>query len=138
MTLDCTSERPCAQPCPSCPWDVAPIDGVRVYLTNDLSVWCIVDAADAVFVTQWRWQFTWDRHKRKRYATRSPGKVGGVRRKIYLHKLLLNHWGVPQPSEKHTIGDHEDGDSLNNRRGNLSWATPSMNAQNRKKRCRPS
>jgi hypothetical protein len=115
--------------------DVRPVDGVRVYLTPDLSVWAIVDVEDAAFVTQWSWQFTWDRHKRKRYATRSPGAVaGGKRRKIYLHKLLLNHWGVPQPSEKHTIGDHEDGDSLNNRRRNLRWATHSENAKNRRRR----
>lgn len=116
--------------------NAAPVDGVRVYLTDDLSVWCIVDPEDAAFVTQWRWQFTWDRHKRKRYATRSPGsRKGEPRRKIYLHKLLLSErWNEPQPTEAHTIGDHGDGDSLNNRRRNLSWATHSMNAKNRRRR----
>jgi hypothetical protein len=106
----------------------------RVYLCpHDDSVFCLVSPEDYEWAMQWKWQFTWDRHKRKRYATRSTTLPGRKRIKVYMHKAILNRSGKIQPSEKHTIGDHQDGDSLLNVRGNLEWATPSMNAINRRK-----
>jgi hypothetical protein len=111
----------------------------RVYLCpNDDSIFCLVSPEDYDWVTQWCWQYTWDRHKRKRYATRSTTLAGGRRLKIYLHKAILadRKQSVP-PSAAHTIGDHQDGDSLNNCRDNLEWATASMNALNRRRIVRP-
>ncbi len=61
----------------------------------------------------------------KHYAYRS---IGG--KPTYMHKLVLNLSGIKQPSVKHRIGDHKDGNSLNNTRSNLRWATPQMNARN--------
>lgn len=62
----------------------------------------------------------------KSYVVRSEGGV-----LLFLHKAILLRAGVAQPCPRHIIGDHRNGDSLDNRRQNLRWATPQMNARNR-------
>lgn len=105
----------------------------RIYLCpRDETIFCVVSPIDYEWCQQWKWQFTWDRHKRKMYATRSTRLAGNRRVKFYMHKEILIRSGKVQPSPKHTIGDHGDGNSLNNQRYNLDWATPSMNAKNRR------
>jgi len=101
----------------------------RVYLNEDCSVWCIVDAIDYEWATRWRWHYVYDRHGRKRYAARNTRRRGESPKqiKVFMHKDILLRSGKPQPTTAHHIGDHDDGDSLNNRRGNLDWATPAMN-----------
>ena len=106
----------------------------RIWLDTACTVYARVSAEDYAWAVQWRWQITWDRHKRKMYATRTvyvPGELSASgkrkRRKLYLHKEVLNRMDVEQPTEGHTMGDHGDGDSLNCERWNLSWATPAMN-----------
>lgn len=68
------------------------------------------------------------------HGTRKDGKSYAVRSEkgvlIFMHKLVLERSGKPRPCERHTIGDHKDGNSLNNTRSNLRWATPQMNARN--------
>lgn len=105
----------------------------RIYLCpRDETIYCTVSPEDYEWCQQWKWQYTWDRHKKKKYATRSTTLPGRKRIKLYLHKLILSErMGVPQPSPKHHIGDHGNGNSLTNERWNLDWATPSQNAKNR-------
>lgn len=98
----------------------------RIWLDVAAGLFAIVSFEDHAWALQWKWQITWDRHKRKAYATRSPGKTTG-RRKIYMHKAILVRAMKLPPSDRHTIGDHQDGNSLNCRRDNLEWATPSQN-----------
>lgn len=106
----------------------------RIYLCRrDETIFCIVSNEDFAWASQWRWQFTWDRHRKKMYATRSTREAGNRRVKYYMHKQILERTGKVQPSPKHTIGDHGDGNSLNNQRYNIDWATHSMNAINRRK-----
>jgi hypothetical protein len=122
---------------PASSWAV-PIEAIdltvprRVYLDRHGEVFALVSAKTYEWVTQWRWSWRWDRTKAKRYATRTSW-CDGRRVTVYMHKAILNHSGKPQPSEAHMIGDHRDGDSLNNQDENLEWATVSMNRSNRKR-----
>lgn len=104
----------------------------RVYLDKDCEIFCLVSPQDYGFITQWRWKWTWDRTKTKRYAIRTT-RQDGRHVTFYMHKEILNNAGKKQASEAHTIGDHQDGESLNNQRHNLEWATVSMNRRNSKR-----
>lgn len=59
------------------------------------------------------------------YAVRS-----GPNGLIWLHKEVLKRAFVLPPSPLHRIGDHRNGNRLDDRRSNLRWATPQMNARN--------
>jgi hypothetical protein len=98
----------------------------RVWLDVDAGVYAVVSDEDYQWALRWKWQITWDRHKRKAYATRSTHS-GGRRIKLYLHKEILARKDILPPTSKHTMGDHGDGCSLNCQRDNLTWATPGMN-----------
>lgn len=102
----------------------------RVYLDRDCEVFCLVSSDDYAWAVQWRWSWRWDRTKQKRYAARTSWR-DGRRCTVYMHKAILDRCKI-QPSEAHIIGDHGNGESLDNQRGNLEWATVSQNRRNRK------
>lgn len=104
----------------------------RVYLDASAELFAIVDEEDYAWAVQWLWSATPNSTKRKFYATRSTRLQGvaGPQVRIYLHKAILERTGLTPPSKKHSIGDHENGDSLDCRRDNLRWATHSMNSFN--------
>lgn len=106
--------------------DVPTIVEYRVWLDLDAGIYATVSYEDYAWALQWRWQITWDRHKRKAYATRSTWE-NGRRKKLYLHKEVLKRSMKLPPSPAHTMGDHGDGNSLHCERNNLEWATPSQN-----------
>jgi hypothetical protein len=109
----------------------------RIWLDVEAGIFATVSFEDYAWALQWKWQITWDRHKRKAYATRSTTIAGRRRIKLYLHKEILSRTGRLPPTERHTMGDHGDGQSLNCERWNLEWATPSQNRRTARPCARP-
>lgn len=99
-----------------------------IWLDPDNDLFAIVDNEDYGFLTRWLWRATPNSTGSKFYATRVT-RIGPRSVKIYMHKLILSR-REPAPSPSHIIGDHLNSDSLDNRRRNLRWATPSMNRRN--------
>ncbi|WP_035670058.1 hypothetical protein [Bradyrhizobium liaoningense] len=109
------------------------MDECRIWL--DDTRYCVVDEIDFAWAKQWRWHATPNSTGRKFYATRMTRERGTRKQiKIFLHKEILKRSGKKARSVHHTIGDHDDGESLNNRRGNLFWATLKMNNSRHKQR----
>lgn len=102
-----------------------------IYLDDRAELFCVVDLEDYDFALQWRWKAVKSKgRKLKWYAFRTTRCTGGRHVAIWLHKqICLRAHGLP-PSVDHIITDHQDGQSLNNRRLNLAWATRSQNRRN--------
>ncbi len=103
----------------------------RIYLDKHCEVFCLVSPQDYEWCIQWRWTFCRDRWGRKIYAVRHTRqrKITSAQITVFMHKAILSErMGLEPPSPEHTIGDHLSGNSLDNQRENLEWATPLMNA----------
>lgn len=107
-------------------------DECRIYLDDKGEIFCVVDEEDYAWAQKWRWAAHRSRSKWKIYASRSTRLAGrtGPQTRLFLHKEILKRKGDEPLTAAHTIGDHRDGDTLNNRRVNLVWSTHSENAKN--------
>jgi hypothetical protein len=85
-------------------------------LANFFGVFTLVDDADAQMLGQWRWRLD---SRGYPYTTRDGARV-------HMHRLLMQ----PEPGQ-HV--DHRNGIRLDNRRGNLRFATRLENTVNRTK-----
>lgn len=98
----------------------------RIILSEKRDVWCLVDAEDYDFLTQWGWNIGWHRNTPwKFYAKRN---IGPERATVYMHREILIR-ALPREidrAESHHA-DHINGQSLYNRRANLRWLTPAEN-----------
>lgn len=90
-----------------------------------------VSPEDYAFLLTFKWTFAVS-HKGGElvYARRSVWESGGYNRTILMHHVVMERAGLVRPSRHHTA-DHRDGDSLNNRRRNLRWATAEQQMRNR-------
>jgi hypothetical protein len=82
----------------------------------------VIDADDARLVEPWRWSAKVT--KWTVYAERSY-RDNGTRFTVKMHRSILG-------AEAGALVDHRDGNGLNNRRGNLRFATRAENARNRR------
>lgn len=97
-----------------------------------------IDWIDYDFILQWPWTFavSHPRHGGLVYARRSV-REGDRNVTILMHRIIIvERMGLARPSDKH-FTDHENGDSLDNRRENdrglqqLQWLTNQENAAKR-------
>lgn len=124
----------------------------RIYGDDMAQTWAVVDEVDYAFLVRWRWSWKVSRGGGKRYLRRvvddyikgsayystEPGADGAKQvqvkqrksQTLFLHTAVILRKGDPPPSQHHHIVDHLDGDEANCRRGNLRWATHTMNNNN--------
>lgn len=112
-------------------------DRIRIYLSRDLEEWTVISPEDFDLL-DWLWYLD-SRSLNKvgpAYAVRKtriggggPGGRGLGRVVVHrLHQIIMKR-KAPMPSLFH-VPDHENRNSLDNRRENLRWATASENRIN--------
>lgn len=85
----------------------------------------LVDEEDLPLIHDYRWRAAKTSHCRFYYAVAEGTVRGGTARKtIYMHRLILG----ARPGQ---FVDHINGNTLDNRRSNLRFATSAENAMNR-------
>jgi hypothetical protein len=95
----------------------------RIYLSE--SKWTFVDVKDYYWLNSYKWIVYGN--KNNFYAVRNSIVAPNETRPVYMHRLIMN-------PPKGLFVDHRNCDSLDNRRSNLRFATPSQNMQNRRKK----
>lgn len=107
----------------------------RIY-APDLRTYCVVDEIDYQFAIRHSWCLKTCRYNlsyfRRAVSTYVGAGVRGPNLTVYLHVEIMKRTGIEPPLPGFTRVDHRDGDTFNNRRKNLRWATPRMNALNKK------
>jgi HNH endonuclease len=76
-----------------------------------------VDATDYDWLMKWAWNAYWHPRTKTYYARRAHGP--------HMQRFIMG-------AKPNQLVDHRDGDTLNNRRKNLRYATSAQNASNRK------
>ncbi len=107
----------------------------RMYAHVNAGVECLVDEEDYLFFTQWLW-VTKPSPCGKLYFRRAVSRYDlcGQREgadTLYLHIEILRKAEGEMPTARRCIADHWNGNSLDNRRSNLRWATKRENNRNR-------
>jgi hypothetical protein len=99
------------------------IEGDTAILTLTREQETVIDLCDLETVIKYRWSAKYDANGDRYYVVSGSSTRGS--HMIYLHRFLMgNPVGV--------FVDHEDTNSLNNRRHNLRTATRKQNGENRK------
>lgn len=96
---------------------------------------CLVDEEDYLFFTHWMW-LPKTSPCGKIYFKRSVSTYDILGKRdsaltIYLHIEICRRYLGEPPTKRHKIVDHLNGNSLDNRRCNLRWATSKQNNRNR-------
>jgi hypothetical protein len=97
-----------------------------------------VSPEDYDFLMQWKWTYARSHGQWSGlvYARRSIC-VGSANVTVLMHRVVIERMGLERPSDKHFV-DHENGDSLDNRRLNdsgvaqLRWLTAAENMKNQR------
>lgn len=91
----------------------------------------LVSDEDFLFLVRNLWTF---KRSSKKYAyavyARRCVRVGGRKKTILLAHVILERMGRPRPSPVHS-SEHLNGETLDNQRHNLTWATAKEQRANR-------
>lgn len=91
---------------------------------------CVIDDIDYEWASRWLWNLCPSKNGKKIYIRRSKKLRGGKWISIWLHKAICyREHGMP-PTPSHIVADHKNGNSMDNRRSNLRWATVRENREN--------
>ena len=93
---------------------------IPIYRDDEVVAYAIVDEDDFGHLNQWRWSLSG-----KGYARRKD-TILGIEITRYMHRIVADI-----PDDSGLLGDHINGNRLDNRRANLRPATIDQNAQNR-------
>lgn len=115
-------------------WDTSePV--FRMYAGTLAQHECIVDEEDYLFFTQWLWVPHYGRNGKKVYFRRAVAAYASGERvgtySVYLHIEICKRAHGEPPTRRRSIADHWNGNSWDNRRTNLRWATKLENNRNR-------
>lgn len=88
-----------------------------------------VSEEDYQFLLGFKWTFARSHKGGELIYARRSVREGSYNRTILMHHVVMERAGLVRPSDKHTA-DHWDGNSLNNRRDNLRWATAQQQMAN--------
>ena len=100
------------------------VQGDTAYVTLTRGFTAVLDAADVHLVDRWNWFARTKKHgSRNTYAVRTDYS-GDKQATIQIHTHILT-------PKKGFVVDHINGDTLDNRRSNLRYATLSQNTINR-------
>jgi len=102
----------------------------RIMLSARDNIWCLVDAEDYGWLSETIWNVSWgSRTPWQKYAKRN---VGPDRATLRMHREIMMK---AEPRDDAFIAahpvDHNNGQTLDNRRANLAWVTKAQNLANR-------
>ena len=99
----------------------------RIVLSERTGVYCLVDACDYDWLSEWRWNIGW--HAKTKWKFYAKRNVGRERLTVYLHReVLMRATGCTYEFASAHHGHHVNGQSLDDRRANLEWLKPKENA----------
>lgn len=93
-----------------------------------------VDETDALWLARWKWQAVWATRtgRREMYVGRRE-MLDGKSVRIFLHRELLGLPRHPKPAHTGPVGDHINGDPLDNRRCNLRIVSVAQDRRNHRR-----
>lgn len=108
----------------------------RITLSARDNVWTLVDAIDFEWLSSFTWN-VWHAGRGDEWQKYAKRNVGRDRATVRMHREIMIE-ADPRPEKfmaEHPV-DHFNGQTLDNRRANIGWATKQQNAANRRARGR--
>lgn len=109
------------------PPDLSATPWRAIWLSERHSIWCLVDAADHEWLSAFGWNISWG--SRTRWQIYAKRNVGKARDTVRMHRQIMIA-ADPDGYEPKLFVDHVNGQTLDNRRANLRWATRAENIAN--------